>query len=117
MNPSPIPYRLTEVLSEARERTLALVADLDDEQMIGPRLNIVNPLRWEIGHVAWFQEYWILRQMHGRAPILAGGDGLYDSARVAHETRWDLPLPSKTETLKYMQAVLGQVVDLYSRKE
>src|SRR6266436_8817733 len=117
MNYSPIPFRLTQLLNEARERTLALVADLDDEQMIGPRLNIVNPLRWEIGHIAWFQEYWILRQMHGRAPMLAGGDSLYDSARVAHETRWDLPLPSKAETITYMQGVLEQVLDLYSQKE
>jgi len=117
MNSSPIPFRLAELLNEARERTLALVADLDDEQMIGPRLNIVNPLRWEIGHIAWFQEYWILRQMHGRAPMLAAGDNIYDSARVAHETRWDLPLPSKAETITYMQGVLDQVLDLCSQKE
>ncbi|HXM47205.1 MAG TPA: SUMF1/EgtB/PvdO family nonheme iron enzyme [Pyrinomonadaceae bacterium] len=117
MNSRPIPFILAELLNEARERTLALVADLDDQQMIGPRLNIVNPLRWEIGHIAWFQEYWILRQMHGRAPMLAAGDNIYDSARVAHETRWDLPLPSKAETITYMQGVLDQVLDLYSQKE
>src|SRR5713226_3862289 len=117
MDSSPISFRLTEMLSEARERTLALVAGLDNEQMIGPRLNIVNPLRWEIGHVAWFQEFWILRQMHGCAPMLDRGDSLYDSARVAHETRWDLPLPSKTETMNFMQNILDQVLDLYSEKE
>src|SRR5216684_8261403 len=117
MNSSPIPFRPAELLNEARERTLALVADLDDEQMIGPRLNIVNPLRWEIGHVAWFQEYWILRHLHGRAPMLAGGDSLYDSARVAHETRWDLSLPSKEETIVYMQTVLDQVLDQCDQKE
>ncbi len=117
MNSRPIPFILAELLNEARERTLALVADLDDQQMIGPRLNIVNPLRWEIGHIAWFQEYWILRQMHGRAPMLAAGDNIYDSARVAHETRWDLPLPPKTETITYMQRVLDQVLDLCSQKE
>src|SRR5438876_6825763 len=117
MNPSPIPFRLTELLNEARKRTLAVIADLDDEQMIGPRLSIVNPLRWEIGHVAWFQEYWILRHLRGRAPMFEGSDSLYDSGRVAHETRWDLPLPSKTETMNYMQGVLGQVIDLYSQKK
>jgi len=117
MNSSPIPFRLTELLNEARERTLALVADLDEEQMIGPRLSIVNPLRWEIGHIAWFQEYWVLRHLNHRAPILEGADTLYDSARVAHETRWDLPLASKAETIAYMQGVLDQVVDLYSEKE
>ena len=117
MDSSSIPFRLNEMLSEARERTLALVADLDEAQTIGPRLSIVNPLRWEIGHIAWFQEYWVLRHLNHRAPILEGADTLYDSARVAHETRWDLPLTSKAETIAYMQGVLDQVVDLYGEKE
>src|ERR1041385_116373 len=93
-------------LQDARRRTLELVADLTDDEMIGPRLAIVNPLRWEIGHVAWFQEYWLLRHVCGREPILSNGDALYDSAKVAHDTRWDLPLPTKTETIAYMTKVL-----------
>jgi iron(II)-dependent oxidoreductase len=108
-----IDTKYIEELREARGRTLALVADLDDEQMMGPRLEIVNPLRWEIGHIAWFQEYWMLRHLRGRTPILPNGDALYDSAKVAHETRWDLPLPSKAETLTYMHNVLDQVLDDY----
>lgn len=103
---------ITESLSEARGRTLALVSDLNQDQMIGPRLDIVNPLLWEIGHVAWFQEYWVLRHLHGRKPMLTNGDALYDSAKVAHETRWDLPLPSKSGTLAYMQNVLDEVMAL-----
>jgi gamma-glutamyl hercynylcysteine S-oxide synthase len=96
-------------LKEARRRTLELVADLNDEDMIGPRLAIVNPLRWEIGHVAWFQEYWLLRHVVGRDPLLANGDALYDSAKVAHDTRWDLPLPTKTQTIDYMTNVIDNV--------
>jgi EgtB-related family protein len=36
--------QLILALSDARTRTLELIADLSDEQMIGPRLAIVNPL-------------------------------------------------------------------------
>src|SRR6185369_3581331 len=72
-------------------------------------LDIVNPLRWEIGHVAWFQEYWVLRHVCGREPILSNGDTLYDSAKVAHDTRWDLPLPTKSETIDYMTRVLDDI--------
>ncbi len=104
--------KITESLQEARGRTLALVGDLDTVQMIGPRLDIVNQLLWEIGHVAWFQEYWVLRHLHGRKPILANGDALYDSAKVAHATRWDLPLPSESETFVYMQNVLDEVMSV-----
>src|SRR5216683_162227 len=103
---------ITESLREARGRTLALVADLNQDQMIGARLDIVNPLLWEIGHIAWFQEYWVLRHLHGRKPIMANGDALYDSAKVAHAIRWDLPLPSKSGTLAYMQNVLDEVMNL-----
>lgn len=103
---------LIEALEEARQRTLELVDDLSDEQLIGRRLRIVNPLRWEIGHVAWFQEFWILRHLGGLPPILNQGDDLYDSARVAHDTRWDLPLLSRSKTLEYMKRVLDRVCDL-----
>ena len=98
---------LRSALREARETTLALTADLSDQQMIGPRLSIVNPLLWEIGHVAFFQEYWVLRHFRRHPPLLSNGEALYDSARVAHETRWDLLLPSRAETLQYMQRVLA----------
>ena len=107
---------LIEALREARERTLELIEDLSDEHLMGPRLRIVNPLRWEIGHVAWFQEFWILRHLGGLPPILTHGDSLYDSARVAHDTRWDLPLPSRAETLSYMKQVLERVCDSSDRR-
>jgi iron(II)-dependent oxidoreductase len=98
-------------LQEARSRTLELVADLDDQQMMGPRLRIVNPLRWEIGHVGYFQEFWCVRHFRDRRAIMKEADALYDSARIAHDSRWDLPLPSISETKLYMQQVLDLVVE------
>jgi iron(II)-dependent oxidoreductase len=108
---SQFNIQLIPALQEARARTLELVADLDDEQMIGPRLAIVNPLRWEIAHVAWFQEYWILRHLRRSEPTLDEADRMYDSARIPHDTRWDLPLPIKAETISYMQRILDRVVE------
>lgn len=109
--------KLIEALQEARKRTLELVDDLSDGQLIGPQLQIVNPLRWEIGHVAWFQEFWILRHLGGLPPILNQGDSLYDSARVAHDTRWDLPLLSRSKTFEYMVDVLDRVCDLSEHRK
>ena len=106
----PISAMLADALREARARTLELIADLNDEQLLGPRLAIVNPPLWEVGHVAYFQEYWNLRHLRRQPAILADGDALYDSARVAHDTRWDLPLPPKEETLAYMERVLDRVI-------
>ena len=106
----PDPTQLARWVRDARERSLALVADLSPEQLKGPRLAIVNPLHWEIGHVAWFQEFWALR--HGRVEkaLRADGDALWDSGAIAHETRWDLPLPSIEETKAYMREVRDRLV-------
>ncbi|MFQ5738384.1 MAG: selenoneine synthase SenA [Acidobacteriota bacterium] len=96
---------------DARQRTLELVADLSDPELMGPRLHIINPLLWEIGHVAWFQEKWVLREAAGQDPIRADADSLYDSAAIAHDTRWDLPLPSRKETLDYLCEVRDRVLE------
>jgi len=101
---------LAGMLTDSRKRTLELVSDLTDEQMLGPQLRIVNPPLWEIGHLAWFQERWNLRRLTDEefrpSNVLDQGDALYDSMEVAHDTRWDLPLLSREETLAYMQRVL-----------
>ncbi|HKY06863.1 MAG TPA: selenoneine synthase SenA, partial [Candidatus Binatia bacterium] len=91
-------------------RLLALVADLDDSQMIGPRLAIVNPPLWEIGHVAWTQEFWALRHLRKEKPLLESGDRLYNSTDVAHDTRWELLLPGREQTLSYMHEVIERCV-------
>ncbi|MEX2616424.1 MAG: selenoneine synthase SenA [Alphaproteobacteria bacterium] len=103
--------RLQEHMRDARSRTIELLQGLCDEQFIGPLLPTVNPLQWEIGHVAWFHEYFILRRKYGHAPLLARGDALYDSIAIAHETRWDLPLYSMAETLDYMERVQDALLD------
>ena len=102
---------LIEAVSDARERTLELVGDLSDEQLLGPSLPIVNPLLWEIGHVAWFQEKWALRRTADQPSLRREADSLYDSAALAHDTRWDLPLYSRAETLAYLSDVYEGIVN------
>ncbi|HLG42698.1 MAG TPA: SUMF1/EgtB/PvdO family nonheme iron enzyme, partial [Planctomycetota bacterium] len=108
---------LIRSLRDARARTLAIVSDLTDEQLMGPKLRIVNPLRWEIAHVAWFQERWLHRRLRRREPLHPEIDSLYDSTAVNHDTRWDLPLFPRDKTLRYMQDVLDRTVESLSKSE
>jgi iron(II)-dependent oxidoreductase len=101
---------LIQIMHEFRARTLALIADLSDQQLIGPRLSIVNPPLWEVGHVAWFQEFWILRHLLRQKPLLENGDLLYNSTDVAHDTRWELLLPNRQQTQRYMEEVLERTI-------
>ncbi len=104
-------FDLATAVVDARRRTCELVADLSDEQLRVPLLPIINPFLWEIGHVAWFQEKWVLRHAGGRPPLDGAADALYDSMAVAHDTRWNLALPSRQSILDYLQRVRDLVLD------
>src|SRR5262245_41329261 len=108
----PSPEALADWVEDATERALQLVDDLDDEQMVGPLLPTVNPLIWEIGHLAWFQEKFVLRDACGQPPLIAHTDALYDSGAVPHDTRLHLVLPSRKETVAYMREVSGRISEM-----
>ncbi|MED5620306.1 selenoneine synthase SenA [Ideonella sp. BN130291] len=107
---------LVQALQDSRRHTLALVADLDDAQWQVPQRAGLNPLAWELAHIAWFAEFWILRGPHradasGRLQAAqpfqhAGPDELLDSARLPHAQRWRVALPSRARVLGMLAAQL-----------
>jgi ergothioneine biosynthesis protein EgtB len=108
---------LASQLRDTRARTHWLTGDLSPEQLMGAKLDIVNPLLWEIGHVGWFHEYWTLRHSHGRAPLLDRADDLWNSSTVAHDTRWSLDLPDRNATFAYLAQVLERQYDQLAHAE
>lgn len=108
---------LRAALQDARARTLAYVEDLSGAQLQLPMIDTVNPVLWELGHVAYFAEFWTLRGLYGRDPIIEGADALYDSAKIAHDTRWSLPLPDREGTLAFLARQLTEVLERYPEHE
>ena len=67
---------------DARDRTLGLLDELDDAQLdMPPYLPTVNPFRWEIGHVAWFQDHFVLQGGLGLEATERGAAQLYGLGR------------------------------------
>ena len=112
------PGELARALADAHERTWTILADLAPEQWRVPYNPGINPPLWEYGHVAWFTEWWVLREGYWnerdelatrRSSMLAGTDRWFDSSRIAHDTRWTLDLPPLAEIRDYARQVLDGV--------
>src|SRR5438093_3965860 len=108
---------LLEALLDARRVELALLDDLTDAQMLGTRAHFVEPPIWEMGHVGWFQEYWLLRRLDGADPLLPGADDVYDSFNVSYTRRWDHRFPSRASTRAYITEVLRRSVARLGSRE
>ena len=92
--------------------------------LLVPQRTELNPPLWELGHVGWFQEYWLARNaQRTRGPVAdpdiarpcgvrANADALYDSSRVSHEARWSLPLPDAQATHADLATQLEQTLAL-----
>ena len=50
------PTDAIEALTEARERTLTLVAGVGDEDLERVHSTLMSPLVWDLGHIAAFEE-------------------------------------------------------------
>jgi ergothioneine biosynthesis protein EgtB len=114
------PRALDLALQDARRRTLslfdALAAAGHDRAAQVPRLAILNPPLWELGHVAWFAEWFVLREAasskRGDAvgpSLLARADDWFDSNAVAHDRRWALDLPAPAALKAYCREVLDRI--------
>ena len=119
LDPQLEPQALARDLMASRARSSRVTAGLGGARLLGPKLAIVNPPLWEIGHMAWFQERWCLRQQDSGAladSMFEQADALYDSSAVAHDTRWGLPLPDLAATRAYAERVLEAVLARLGRE-
>lgn len=109
--------QLAERLRDARSRTLAVLDEIDVQRLPVPYLTEVNPFDWEAGHVAWFQEWFTLRQPLGRDPFDASFDELLDSARVGHERRWSQRRITPPELRRYLESSRDSLLEELDRPD
>jgi gamma-glutamyl hercynylcysteine S-oxide synthase len=103
---------IAELLAEARARTLALVAPLDDEQLNTVYSPLLSPLAWDLGHIANFEELWLVRRIGGRAPLHGELGNLYDAIESPRKVRGELPILHGEELRAYMDDVRARTLDV-----
>jgi iron(II)-dependent oxidoreductase len=101
-----------ERLAEARERTLALVEPLDDEQLNTVYSPILSPLAWDLGHIANFEELWLVQTIAEREPMHGELGRFYDAIENPRKTRGELPILRDAELRSYMADVRERALEV-----
>ncbi|MEO7196929.1 MAG: SUMF1/EgtB/PvdO family nonheme iron enzyme [Solirubrobacterales bacterium] len=99
-------------MTEARERTLALVEGLSEEQLNTAYTTILSPLAWDLGHIANFEELWLVQTAAGREPLDGRLGSFYDAIENPRSTRNELPILRGAELLAYMREVRERALEV-----
>ena len=108
---------IADRLAEARQRTLELLEPLDDEQLNRVYSPILSPLAWDLGHIANFEELWLVQTIGGREPLHGELGRLYDAIENPRRTRGELPILRDAELRAYLADVRERSLEVLDEVE
>lgn len=105
---------LNRELDWIRQRTFSMVGPLTDDDLQKQHLSIMSPIVWDMGHIANFEELWLLREAAGRDAHDPRLDDVYNPFDNPRWCRGDLPMLMRDEATEYLDEVRGDVIDVLS---
>ncbi|OBA98366.1 iron(II)-dependent oxidoreductase EgtB [Mycobacteriaceae bacterium 1482268.1] len=103
---------LARGLAKARDRTLRLV-EFDDAELVRQHDPLMSPLVWDLAHIGWQEELWLLRGNDARRPGMLDPavERLYDAFQNPRASRVSLPLLPPTDARTYCATVRDKALD------
>ncbi|HEX8976395.1 MAG TPA: ergothioneine biosynthesis protein EgtB [Solirubrobacteraceae bacterium] len=103
-------------LAEARERTLALVASVSDADLERVHSELMSPLVWDLGHIAAFEDLWIVHRYGGRRLLHEELTDVYDAFETPRARRGRLPLLGAGAAREYLDEVRTRSLEVISER-
>lgn len=108
----PSTRDLVEGLAEARERTLAIVAPIADEALAGVHSRLMSPLAWDLGHIAAFEDLWVVHRWGGEPMLRVELADVYDAFETPRARRGELAFLAPEDARDYLAEVRARVLEL-----
>jgi gamma-glutamyl hercynylcysteine S-oxide synthase len=97
--------RATQLLERTRRRTLDLIEPLTEDALNAVHDPLMSPIVWDLGHIANFEELWIVQNAGGQRPLREELGTIYDPFTAPRRERGGLAYLSSEECFAYMEAV------------
>ena len=99
-------------LEEARERTRFLLGPVSEDDLVAQHDQIMSPLIWDYGHIANYEELWLLQKAHGKVLSKRELYDMYDASLHPREERPSLNLLDRKDAELYLNAVRKAVLEM-----
>jgi gamma-glutamyl hercynylcysteine S-oxide synthase len=109
--------RCLAALEEARERTLALVAPVAEDDLDRVHSPLMSPLAWDLGHIAAFEDLWLCVGAGGLEPLRPELMDVYDATETPRSGRGDIPYLRHEDALDYLRRVRERALGVLERAD
>ena len=96
---------------------MELFAPLGTEDLARQPAPILSPPLWDLGHIAAYEELWLVRRLTGRRPLYPELEDVYDAAETPRSRRADAPILDERAARRYLDDVRGRALDALSRAD
>jgi gamma-glutamyl hercynylcysteine S-oxide synthase len=110
------PGDVVAALEEARERTLSLVQSVSDHHLERVHSTLMSPLVWDLGHIAAFEDLWLVHRYGGRPLLREDLADVYDAFETPRAGRGDLPMLGPAQAREYLEEVRGRTFDVIEER-
>src|SRR5580698_542395 len=91
INPlSPDAEQVLRALDSTREKTLTLIAGLEDDALEAVHSPIMSPLVWDLGHIAAYEDLWLAHRLAGLELLRGDLAASYDAFETPRAMRGEI---------------------------
>jgi gamma-glutamyl hercynylcysteine S-oxide synthase len=109
--------RIADLLAEARQRTLALVEPVADDDLNRVHNSLMSPLVWDLGHIAAFEDLWLCCRTGGLEPLRPDLMEVYDADETPRARRGELPYLGPAEARDFLESVRKRALAVLQRAD
>ncbi len=110
------PAETVAAMEEARERTLLLVQSVSDEDLERVHSRLMSPLVWDLGHIAAFEDLWLVHR-YGERPLLRDDlADVYDAFETPRAGRGELPFLGAEAARRYLEEVRACALEVIEER-
>lgn len=102
---SPDAEQVLSVFDAVRERTLALIAPLSEEDLERVHSSIMSPLVWDLGHIAAYEDLWVAHRHGGMELLHPELAALYDAFETPRAIRGEIETLRPEAAREYLRDV------------
>src|SRR5690242_11285329 len=114
MSLAPRREDIAALLGEARQRTIALIETVSEEDLRAQHDPLMGPILWDLGHIGHFEALWLDHNLDGKVEFVEM-PGLYNPFEHPRRVRGALPLPTLASTLQAMAEIRERVLERLER--